>query len=162
MDTNGDDDSDDDLYMSLPGSDAESDSNPRVHILDSFMLLGARLIRIIQSRSDHQRVDQDTNGSQKAGALTGDSSPTPPQTKSMTHVRGETAGCSSKPSDPNMSDPLLDLSKSVKGMYRILDLISEEGSGGLGKVHAPFSSSLDTFLCQLTRSLLRKAPCANT
>jgi hypothetical protein len=23
-------------------------------------------------------------------------------------------------------------------MYRILDLISEEGSGGLGKVHVPF------------------------
>jgi hypothetical protein len=163
MDTNCDDDSDDDLYLSLPGSDAESDLSPHVHIPDSFMLLGAfRLIRIIQSRSDHRRVDKDTNASQKASALMGDSNPTHLQTKIVTHVRGETSSGSSRPSNPNMSDPLLDLSKSVKGMYRILDLISEEGSGGLGKVHAPFSCSLKTFLCQLTRSLLRKAPCANT
>ena len=27
----------------------------------------------------------------------------------------------------------LDLASSIKGMYRILDLISEQGSGGLGK-----------------------------
>lgn len=29
--------------------------------------------------------------------------------------------------------PSLDLVSSIKGMYRILDLISEQGSGGLGK-----------------------------
>ena len=27
----------------------------------------------------------------------------------------------------------LDLAYSIKGMYRILDLISEQGSGGLGE-----------------------------
>jgi len=32
--------------------------------------------------------------------------------------------------DPN------DLMHSIKGMYRILDLISETGSGGLGMVHS--------------------------
>jgi hypothetical protein len=30
--------------------------------------------------------------------------------------------------------PNLDLSHAIKGMYRILDLISEQGSGGLGKL----------------------------
>jgi hypothetical protein len=32
------------------------------------------------------------------------------------------------------SHPPIDLSDAIKGMYRILDLISEQGSGGLGKL----------------------------
>ena len=35
----------------------------------------------------------------------------------------------------------LDLAYSIKGMYRILDLISEQGSGGLGK----YSSQICAF-----------------
>lgn len=38
---------------------------------------------------------------------------------------------------PNEDHPLnLDLSRSIKGMYRILDLISEQGSAGLGEISA--------------------------
>lgn len=37
-----------------------------------------------------------------------------------------------------------DIAKSIKGMYRILDLVSEQGSGGLGE--------LDTFMSLGTRS----------
>ena len=36
----------------------------------------------------------------------------------------------------SLSDPN-DLMYSVKGMYRILDLISEKGSGGLGMAEIP-------------------------
>jgi hypothetical protein len=38
---------------------------------------------------------------------------------------------------PLVPAPVLDLAKSVKGMYRILDLINEQGSGGLGETHSP-------------------------
>jgi hypothetical protein len=41
------------------------------------------------------------------------------------------AANNASPSDPN------DLMHSVKGMYRILDLISETGSGGLGATQVP-------------------------
>lgn len=39
----------------------------------------------------------------------------------------------SAPQDPN-SPSDLDLSHSIKGMYRILDLVSEQGSGGIGGI----------------------------
>lgn len=58
------------------------------------------------------------------------------QTEPKSKVRGD-APMSNNPSLPAPA-PILDLSKSVKGMYRILDLISEQGSGGLGKLYIPF------------------------
>jgi hypothetical protein len=44
--------------------------------------------------------------------------------------------CMQTREDPNTA-PDIDLSNSIKGMYRILDLVSEQGSGGLGKI--PFT-----------------------
>ena len=59
-----------------------------------------------------------------------------------TDVRGNASSDSPVHPNPNRTvcAPILDLSKAVKGMYRILDLISEQGSGGLGKTRASYRS----------------------
>ena len=47
-----------------------------------------------------------------------------------------------------------DLARSVKGLYRILDLIAEQGSGGLGSTCILVrSSALTVDLSQWTKSL---------
>jgi hypothetical protein len=49
---------------------------------------------------------------------------------------------------PPPTGPELDIVKFIKGMYRILDLISEQGSGGLG-MNLRFSRAeqFETKLC---------------
>ena len=65
-----------------------------------------------------------------ANALAGDKETT--QVKWTTKDGGDSHGCA----DQNLPPPPIkpsDLSTTIPGMYRILDLISEQGSGGLGK-----------------------------
>jgi hypothetical protein len=62
---------------------------------------------------------------------------------------------------PLVPTPVLDLAKSVKGMYRILDLITEQGSGGLGEKHSPSLHLRSSFSTKLIKSLSRKTPCEN-
>lgn len=57
--------------------------------------------------------------------------------KAYTLIYADTSGPAVSATNGNITmpplPPDLDLSYSIKGMYRILDLISEQGSGGLGK-----------------------------
>ena len=49
-------------------------------------------------------------------------------------------GIDGKPSNAPGKDPpplLMDLAEEIKGMYRLLDLISESGSNGCGNEHFP-------------------------
>jgi len=84
-------------------------------------------------------MDQDTNGSQHHSVLPNENNSADVQTKPIFDVRGDTSNDASLRQIPKFlaPAPVHDLSQSIKGMYRILDLISEQGSGGLGKMHAP-------------------------
>src|ERR1700729_2567681 len=94
-------------------------------------------------------MDQDLNGSQNANTFTGTNNFASIQIKTTSDIRGNTSTDSPMhkekanlpvpvPIPVPVPAPILDLSKSVKGMYRILDLISEQGSGGLGEIHSGF------------------------
>jgi hypothetical protein len=108
-------------------------------------------------------MNQGTTGSQHHNVLTSENDSAEVQTKIAFNVRGQTYNEDLLQHNPNPSapPPIHDLSKTVKGMYRILDLISEQGSGGLGKMHAPDLCLRNQFLCQLTRSLSLKTHCGN-
>jgi len=115
MGSSRDEDSDDDLYLSLPESETESVSG--------------------SPKPVHKNMDQDLNVLQNANVFAGANSSAPIQSNITSKVRGKTSTDSptrkEKANLPVPTPPILDLSKSVKGMYRILDLISEQGSGGL-------------------------------
>lgn len=51
-------------------------------------------------------------------------------------LRNAIASMPARPPVVNVVKQELDLMASVKGMYRILDLIGEQGSGGIGAIPA--------------------------
>jgi hypothetical protein len=94
---------------------------------------------VIQPGSADQAMDQDINSSQHHSVLLNENNSADVQTKPIFNVRDDTSDDASLRQIPNLlaPAPVHDLSKTIKGMYRILDLVSEQGSGGLGKMHAP-------------------------
>ena len=108
MREDADTDSLSDMYLDDPTSDLDNTRTLRtVSSVDSFR----SAISII-------RVKEDTNAKTS-----------PLGTGAVTGIKDE----SSKSQVPLKESNSMDLLDEVEGMYRILDLVSEQGSGGLGE-----------------------------
>ena len=80
-----------------------------------------------KAKDDTTTAQEDTDAVQEHG--NGDEHPTLSQPEAQ--PSGETLRPAS-PKDREAGTLSLDIANSITGMYRILDLISEQGSGGLG------------------------------
>jgi hypothetical protein len=140
-------DSDDDLYGPYPPDEARplADSQDRTdtqtYVSRILIILSVMLILLCSSRTLYLMKWIWIIPSHNLKVVMSS------RLRAMVHLSESVEIAPSGNGNPQGESANLDLSHAIKGMYRILDLISEQGSGGLGKLSCWIMTSILTPLC---------------